>query len=471
MNNKEFREAAHKTADLIADYFETIRTYDVVPGIEPGDIINKIPDKFPEEGEPYSKITEDFQNIILNGITHWNHPGFMAYFNSTSSGPAILAEFFAAAVNTNAMIWKTSPASTELETAMMGWFRQFVGLPDEYTGLSYDTASVSSLHALIAAREYYRQKSGIKNYSGLRVFISPHAHSSLEKNALAIGLEREAVIKVPCDDKFRIDPVQLKLKIGEAKKSGYEPFFVSATIGTTSTTSVDPVGEIAQICRDEGLWLHTDAAYAGVTSSLQEKNEFFKGWENSDSIVLNPHKWLFVPIDLSILFTNKPEILKDAFSLTPEYLRTNEESQVINYMDYGFQLGRRFRILKLWFLFRYYGAEKLRSFLRTHLNLAGHFKKFIENSDEFELKAPVNFATVCFRVKPEFCGKSEVNEFNEQLMNEINKTGKIFISHTKLNDDFVIRLVSSGFRTEKQDVDLAINLIKEKLKELQKIHG
>ncbi|MFA7229403.1 MAG: pyridoxal-dependent decarboxylase, partial [Melioribacteraceae bacterium] len=352
MPSEEFRKYGYELIDWVTEYLQNVGSYPVLPDIKPGEIKAQLPLEAPADAQPMNQIIADLDKIILPGTTHWQHPNFMAYFNSTASGPGILAELISAAFNVNAMVWKSAPASTELEETVLKWFRQIINLPEEFRGLIYDTASVSSMHAIAAAREsagFDIRKNGMSGIPKLRLYCSEHAHSSIEKGALTLGIGLEGIRKIPVDAEFRLIPAELEKAITEDRKNGFVPFCAVATIGTTSTTSVDPVDAIAGICRREKLWLHVDGAHAGVTAMLPEMKEHFKGLDRADSFVVNPHKWLFVPVDLSILYTRNPEILKRAFSLVPEYLKTAEDSVVENYMDYGIQLGRRFRSLKLWF--------------------------------------------------------------------------------------------------------------------------
>jgi len=464
----ELRDAFEDIGKFAFEYFSNIENFDVVPKIKPGEIKKRLPKTIPEKGEDIKKILSDFENIILPGVTHWNHPGFHAYFNSNSSGPGIIAESLSAVLNQNGMIWKTSPASAELEEIALEWFRELLGFSKEFTGIIYDTASVSSMHALAAARE----KSGIavrtKGLSGFRLalYASEHAHSSIEKGAITLGIGLENVRKIPVNNRFEMIPEKLEEQIIKDKKEGFKPFAVVATIGTTSTTSVDPVREIAEVCKKENLWLHVDAAYAGPTAMLPEMKKFFDGVESADSIVVNPHKWLFTPIDLSVLFIKDFDLLRRAFSLVPEYLKTHEDNEVINYMDYGLQLGRRFRSLKLWFILRYFGREGLQNILREHLRLAKLFEKMIEESPRFERLAPVHFSTVCFRALKKNANEEELNTLNSHLLDSINARGKIFLSHTKLNGKFTLRFVASSLRTEERHVRKAWEIINEEYEKI-----
>lgn len=467
MPSDEFRKSGYQLVDWITDYLKNIEKYPPLSQVNPGDILKRIPQSPPQKGEDIENVLLDVDKILMDGITHWNHPGFMAYFNSTSSGPGILAELLSAGLGVNGMLWKTSPAFTELERSMMNWFRQMIGLPENYWGIVYDTASTSSMHAIASAREQlnlgFREKgmAGRKDVPRLRMYCSEHAHSSIEKGAVTLGIGLEGVRKIPVNDKFEMIPEKLEAAINEDLKNGWKPFCVVATVGTTSTTSVDPVEEIASICEKYNLWLHIDSAYAGVTAMIPEMKWITKGWERADSIVINPHKWMFTPMDLSVYFTRKPEILKQAFSLVPEYLKTKQDDEVENLMDYGIQLGRRFRTLKLWFIIRYFGVEGLAERIKCHIELAKEFAKWIDNEKDFELMAPVPFSTVCFRYNPGNKTEVELNPLNEKLLENINASGKIFLSHTKLNGKFVIRLTVGSIRHERRHIEEAWKIIKE----------
>ncbi len=475
MPAEEFRKYGHQMIDWIADYLKNIDSFPVLSSIKPGDVKKHIPAAPPEEGEAMDNILADIDKIIMPGMTHWNHPDFMAYFNSTASGPGILGELLSGAFNINGMVWKSAPASTELEQMVIDWFRQMLDLPDDFWGIIYDTASVSSMHAIAAAREnikgyQLRQKglAGRADVPRLKLYCSEHAHSSIEKGAIALGIGIEGISKIPVDDKFRMIPGELEKAIKKDRAEGWQPFCAVATVGTTSTTSIDPLSEIAEVCERENLWLHVDAAHAGVTAMIPEYKHILNGIEKANSMVVNPHKWMFVPIDASVLFTCKPDILKQAFSLVPEYLKTSEDKIVENYMDYGVQLGRRFRSLKLWFVIRYFGKQGIINRLKEHLRLGQQFAKWIDENQIFERMAPTPFSTICFRAHPPAINNEEdLNQLNEKLLNNINATGRLFLTHTKLNGKFVIRLVISGIRTEEKHVKEAWTLIKTKLNEVQ----
>ncbi|MFQ5866170.1 MAG: pyridoxal phosphate-dependent decarboxylase family protein [bacterium] len=380
-----------------------------------------------------------------------------------------------AAFNINGMLWKTCPASTELEQATLDWLRQMLGLPQNFWGIVYDTASISSLHAIAAAREqltelHIREEglAGRSEVPRLRLYTSEQAHSSIEKAAITLGIGTKGVRKIPVDSCFRMDSNILRQALNEDRREGWRPFCVVATVGTTSTTSIDPVPEIADICGQENLWLHVDAAYGGAAAVVPEMQYVLKGCERSDSIVVNPHKWLFVPVDLSAFYTRKPEILRRAFSLVPEYLRTQEDSEVENYMDYGIQLGRRFRALKLWFVLRYFGWHGIAERIRFHMALAQKFANWIDEHPDFERTAPTPFSTVCFRARPKnMPDENALNSLNEQLLNAVNATREVFLSHTKLNQEMVLRLAIGNLRTEERHVRRAWDILCEKLEELK----
>jgi aromatic-L-amino-acid decarboxylase len=470
---EEFRKNGHELIDWMADYLRDVDEYPVLAQIEPGEIKEKLSDKPPVEGEGMGGIFEDLDKIIMPGMTHWNHPKFMAYFNSSASGPGILAEMVASTFNINGMLWKSCPSATELEEVTLNWLRQMIGLPENYWGIIYDGASSSSLHAIAAARENLpeyklREKgmTGRKDLKRLRLYASEHAHSSVDKGAITVGVGLEGIRKIAVDENFAMRPEDLEAAIKEDLANGWLPFCVVATVGTTSTTSVDPVQAIADICEKHDIWLHVDAAHAGNTAILPEMRQHFEGCERADSFVLNPHKWMFVPIDLSVFYTRKPDILERAFSLVHEYLKTAEDKDVNNYMNYGIQLGRRFRSLKLWFLIRHFGVEGLQSRIREHLRMGKLFAGWIDESPVFERLAPVPFSTICFRAVVPGMGEMQLNEFNQKLMDEANATGRVFLSHTKLNDIFTIRVVISSVRTTEEHVKEVFELLVEQYNRL-----
>ena len=450
----DFRRASHEIVDWIADYLEDPREYPVSPNMQPGDLAAQLPASAPDEAEPLSRILEDFHKLVVPAVTHWNHPRFMAYFPSSASPPGVLAEMLAAALNTNAIVWKTAPASTELEAVTLGWLRQWLGLPEEFFGIIYDTASVATMHAIAAAREMADPESRDKGAQrGLTLFTSEQSHSSVEKGAIAIGIGRENVRKIPADAEFRMRTGALVSAIEADLRAGLKPFCVVATVGTTSSASVDPVAEIVGVAEKYGLWCHVDAAYAGSAAILPEFRWILDGAERAHSLVMNPHKWLFTPTDLSAFLTRRPDILRRAFTLVPEYLRTGHEGLNINPMDYSIAMGRRFRSLKLWFVMRYYGKEGVMELLRRHIEFGQRIARAVDGDGRFERVAPTLFSLVCFRYRGS-------DEENQQLLDRVNATGKTFLSHTVLNGKFVIRFAIGNIGTTQDDVDEVWELVK-----------
>ncbi|MCL4870784.1 MAG: amino acid decarboxylase [Anaerolineae bacterium] len=461
MNLEQFRQYGHEMIDWIADYLSHPERYPVLSPTQPGEIKGQLPSAPPEQPETMAAIWQDFQQIILSGITHWNHPGFMAYFANTAAPPGILAELLAAALNVNGMLWRTSPAATELEEVTLDWLRQLLGLSDEWQGVITDSASMSSLLAIAAAREATNLAvrtlgmSGRDDLPRLRLYISDQTHSSVEKGAITLGLGQENAIKIPTDEQFQMRPELLEAAIQADINAGHRPFFVCATVGTTSTTSIDPVPAVAEITARYGLWLHVDGAYGGAAAILPEMRHILAGTDKADSFVVNPHKWLLTPLDCSTLYVRRPDILKNAFSILPEYLRSAETDAqaVINYMDYGVQLGRRFRALKLWFVLRSYGQSGLQQFLRHHIEMAQTFARWVDESPQFERLAPTPLSTVCFRASPPGVENEEtLNALNEMVMNRVNERGQVFLSHTKLRGRYTLRLAIGNLFTQESHI-------------------
>ncbi|HVF48969.1 MAG TPA: aminotransferase class I/II-fold pyridoxal phosphate-dependent enzyme [Pyrinomonadaceae bacterium] len=481
MGAEDFRRFGHEIIDWVSDYLAHMERYPVLAQVEPGDLRAQLPPQPPAEGEPMGEILKDVERLIVPALTHWNHPAFFAYFSVSASAPGIFGELLTAAFNVNGMLWRTSPASTELEDVTLSWLREMMGLPANFEGIIYDTASVSTLHALAAAREALDVRVREDGMSGradlplLRVYASEQAHSSVEKSALTLGLGQRALRKIPTDAEFRMDADALERAIEEDKRAGVLPFCVVATVGTTSTTSVDPVPAIAGICERHKLWLHVDTAYAGSAAIVPELQHVLAGCERADSIVTNPHKWLFTPIDLSVLYSRRMDVLRRAFSLVPEYLRTSEgDSGVRNQMDYGVQLGRRFRSLKLWMVLRYFGHEGLAARIREHCRIASVFAAHVAAAPEWELLAPVPFSTVCFRACPQLSGETNddddnaarnarLDALNEDLMNRVNVSGEAFLSHTRLNDALALRLAIGNIRTTEAHIRRTWQLLNEQL--------
>jgi aromatic-L-amino-acid decarboxylase len=479
MPDDEFRRYGYQLVDWIADYFEHIETFPVLSQVEPGWLKENIPATPPATGEDFDKVIADVDRLILPAVTHWNHPNFHGLFSTSTSSIGVFGEMLAAAFDMKAMLWRTSPASTELEDVTLDWLRQMMGLPDGFEGIIYDTASVSTMHAIAAARERAGKKvrdlgmSGRDDLPLMRVYASEHVHSSIDKCVITLGLGLRSLRKIECNERFEMIADKLATAIDDDLAAGYLPICVIPTVGTTSTSSVDPVTAIADICEKHGIWLHVDTAYAGSTAILPEFRHHFKGWERADSIVVNPHKWLFTPFDLSVLYCRNLDSLKEAFSLVAEYLKTSE--QVKNGMDYGIQLGRRFRALKLWFVIRYFGVEGLQARLREHCRLAKLFASWVEESPNWEMIAPVPFALVCFRARVRSPNGSEglsgedenkINERNEQIMNSINASGDAYLSHTKLNGKFTLRLSVGSIRVEERHIEKVWRLLNDTLEQV-----
>jgi len=462
---RQFASTAAEVVRWIDEYFREAERYPVLAQVRPGQVLERLPAAPPEEPEPFEAVWEDFQRVILPGVTHWNHPAFFAYFAITGSAPGVLGELVSAALNVNAMLWRTCPAATELEQVVLDWLRQMLGLPPQF-GVLMDTASVATLCAVAAARESLelgirtRGMAGRPDLPRLRLYTSEQAHSSVEKAAIVLGFGQEGVRKIPTDAEYRMRPDALEEALREDLRAGWRPACVVATVGTTSTTSVDPVDQIAQVCERYGVWLHVDAAYGGAAAILPEMRWVLHGCERADSFLVNPHKWLFTPIDCTAFYTRRPEALRGAFSLVPEYLQT-PVSDAVNFMDYGVQLGRRFRALKLWMVLRMFGVRGLQEALRKHLQLARQFAEWVDSSEEFQRVAPVPFSTVCFRHRAPGLSPEEANRFNERLLEAVNATGQAYLSHTVLRGQYVLRLAVGNLRTELRHVRRCWELLQE----------
>jgi aromatic-L-amino-acid decarboxylase len=454
MPPEEFRRYGHEVVDWIADFLAHPERFPVLPRIGPGVLTDSLPAAGPEQGEPMEAILADFRDRIAPAATQWNHPGFMAYFATTATGPGILGEMLTAALNTNGIVWKTSPAVTELEQVTLDWLRQWLGLAGPLFGIIFDTASTSTLHAIAAARQCADPETRARGGApGMTLYTSEHAHSSVEKGAMALGIGQENVRKIPVDGEFRMRPDALEEAIRRDRDSGLKPFCVVATAGTTSTSSVDPTPQIADIAGRHGLWLHLDAAYAGTAAVAPEFRGVLDGAERADSLVVNPHKWMGVPIDLSALYTRRPDAFRAAFSLIPEFLRTAEHPRAVNLMDYGVPLGRRFRALKLWFVMRYYGREGIAARIRDHVAWARELAAEIAADPRFELPAPVPLSLVCFRLK-------SGDDANRALLDRVNASGEAFLSSTELHGRFVLRLAIGNHGTTREHVRRAWEIVK-----------
>jgi len=477
MGPEAFREAGHAVVDLLADYLATVEGRAVFPQVEPGQLRPLFAVAPPEQPEPIEAILADYTRLIEPNVTHWQHPGFLAYFSTTASGAGILGEFLTAGIGSNAMLWRTSPVATELEEVVVDWLRQAVGLPADFDGLLTDTASISSLVALAAAREDAGLGGSTHGLAARvggspRIYASAEAHSSIDKAAMTLGLGRESVHKVRTNGRLEMDAAALADAIQADRAAGHVPVAIVATVGTTSSTSADPIRAIADIAERERLWLHVDAAYAGAVAIIPERRAPFDGWERADSIVINPHKWLFTPLDASLLLTRRMPALRDAFSLVPEYLRTlDRQTPVRDYNEYIPQLGRRFRALKLWIQLRWFGLEGLRRRIERHIEFAQTFAGWIDDDPDWERLAPVPFSTVCFRYRPASVTGADADErldmANERLMEAVNRSGEIFLSHARLHGRFAIRLAVGNLRTERRHVERAWELLRREAAALE----
>lgn len=450
----EFRKAAHEAVDWIADYFENIDSYPVLSRVQPGDVEKQFADAASETGKPYEALFAEFREKILPGITHWNHPSFFAYFSVTGSQAGLIADMLSGAINSNGMLWRTSPSLTEIETLALRWLRDALGLPSNLFGIINDTASVNVFLALAAAREALgldirRQGIAGRDLPPLRIYCSEHTHSSVEKGALALGFGQKGVVKIPADDAFRMRPEALKEAIARDRANGALPCAVVATVGTTSTSAIDPVRELGAIAQQEQCWFHVDAAYAGSAMICPEYRSHWDGIEYADSIVTNPHKWLFTQIDCSVLYTRRPEVLRETFSLVPEYLKTTDTAE-INYMDYGLQLGRRFRALKLWMVMEHYGLERMREVIRGHVQMAERLAGELRKREDVEVLSQ-SMSVVVFRLRAG-------DEATAALMERMNASGKLFVSHTKLRDQYGIRVALGNGATEWRHVEEILRL-------------
>ena len=493
----EFRRQLHELADWIADFRQNLGSLPVAPNDKPGAILAALPAEPPEEGEPFEKILGDIDQDIVPGMVHWSHPMFLGYFGWTTTAPAILGEIITAPLNVNAMTWRTCPAATELETLIVDWIRQWMHLPQEFGGVVYDTASVGVMHALAVAREEAApsvRKHGLVGAGApvFRIYASEQAHSSAEKAAIALGLGEENVQRVPTDSHFRMNLGAMREMIARdvaSRGRGIKPMAVIATVGTTSTASVDPVPEIATICRENKLWLHIDGAYGAGFAILPEKKSLTDGWSEADSIVVNPHKSLFVPLDFSVLYVRNLKRLRRVFTLVPEYLRGDTVEAQKNYMDYGIQLGRRFRALKAWVIFRSFGREGMAARLREFVRLANLFADWINSDNGFELVAPVSMGVVCFRYigsDPVFAGshpspsarravapyltgrpnESDLDALNSEIVERINASGRAYLTQTKLHGRTVMRIGLGNVLTTEKHLGEAWEMIQETAKQL-----
>jgi aromatic-L-amino-acid decarboxylase len=468
MSPAEFRKHGYAVIDWIADYLDAPEKWPVLPAVRPGDMRRTLPASPPERGESMEEILGDFQRLIVPAITHWNHPAFMAYFANSATAAGVLGETLTAALNVNAMLWKTSPAATELEQLTMDWLRQMLGLPASFFGVVADTASSNTLYALAAAREV-RPKLRIREHGmvartdlpPIYIYCSEETHSSVDKAVMTLGFGLNALKKISTDDRMRMDAKELAAVVERDRNAGALPLAVVATVGTTSTTAIDPVREIADICAKHKMWLHVDASYGGTAAILPEMRHVLDGCDRADSLVVNPHKWLFTPMDCSALYTRHPDLLKRAFQHIPEYLTVKEGEDVANLMDYGIALGRRFRALKLWFVIRNFGVDGLQSLIREHIRIARRLGEWIDDDPELERMAEVNFSTVVFRHCPPGMRGRDLDEHNVRLLERVVAGREVYLSHTRVRGSYALRIAIGNIHTTEVHVKRALELVKE----------
>ena len=460
MKNEDFRRSGHQFIDWIADYFENIEKYPVLSRVEPGGIKALVPAVPPARGEAMDAIFKDFERVVVPGITHWQHPGWFAYFPANNSPASVLGELLTAGLGAQCMVWQTSPAAAELEEVVLDWLRQMIGLPAGFSGVIQDTASTATLCALLAARE--RATGFESNDSGLRlpltVYASEEVHSSIDKGVKIAGYGRNNLRRIPTDGRFALMPDKLEEALVRDREAGFVPAVVVATVGTTSSGALDPLRPIGEISRKHGAWFHIDAAWAGTAALIPEMRWILDGAELADSLVLNPHKWMLTNFDCSALFVKDPATLVRTFEIHPEYLKTGVDAKVKNYRDWGIQLGRRFRALKLWFVIRSYGVEGLQAMVREHLRLAALVRDWVEADPRFELLAPVELGLVCFRLN-DGRDESALNDLNRRFLERINAAGPVFLTHTTLRGKYTLRLVVGQRTTEERHVRGAWDIV------------
>lgn len=470
MTPEEFRKHAHDLVDWMTRYMENVGDYPVKSQVKPGEIIRQLPDDPPLQPESFDSMMKDLDKIIMPGISHWQSPDFYAYFPANTSPPSILAEMIISTISAQCMIWETSPAAAELEEKMMIWLRDLIKLPSEFEGVIQDSASTSTLAAILTAREkstgFSINEEGAANAATLRVYCSEQAHSSVEKAVKISGIGRRNLVKIPVKPDFSIDTQKLRETIEDDKRKGFRPCCVVATIGTTGTTAIDPIRAIGEICAGNDIWLHVDAAMNGTALILPEFQWMLDGREYIDSLVFNPHKWMFTSFDCSAFFIKHPELLIRTFEILPEYLKTRTRGRVNDYRDWGIPLGRRFRALKLWSVIRMYGIEGLREKIRSHLAIAAHLAEMIVQERDFEILAPVTINVVCFRFNPGGMEESEINRINETLNHRLNDSGKIYLTHTVINGIYTLRMVTGQTNVTMGHVEKAWDLIRETARSL-----
>lgn len=475
ISSREFRKYAHEFVDWMADYYENIEAYPVKSKVKPGEIKSLLPEYPPAEQESIDAIFKDFKEIILPGMTHWQNPSWFAYFQANSSYPSILAEMLTATLGAQCMSWETSPAATELEERVLEWLKSAMGLPENFTGVIQDTASTSTLVALLSAREKYSDysinKKGFSGQEKFRVYCSTETHSSIDKDVKIAGFGHDNLVKIPVDKNMAMVTAELDKAITSDRKNNMTPLCVIATIGTTGTMAIDSLKDIAAVCEKHSIWLHVDAAYAGSAMILPEYRWMIKGLEKADSYVFNPHKWLFTNFDLSAYYVKDKDHLIRTFSILPEYLKTAVDSQVNNYRDWGIQLGRRFRALKLWFVFRNFGISEIRTRMRNHIQMVRELAEKMKREKDIEFLAPVSLNMICFRFNPGNMQEDALNILNQKILKEINNTGELYMTHTRIEGRFTIRLVAGQTYLEKRHLEKAWKLIRHISRKLAGDHA
>lgn len=457
IDRKDFHRHASDITNWIQQYFDQLERLPVKSQVAPGDIYQQIPEQMPESGEPLQAILQDMDRIILPGMTHWQHPNFHAYFPANSSVESVYAEMMTAAMGAQCMIWETSPAAAELEERMMEWLQRAMGIPKDWEGVIQDTASSATLVAILTAREkvtnFEANENGVP--PNLRVYCSSQTHSSIEKAVKIAGIGRKNLIKISLDEQMRMRADALEQQIQQDVEAGYLPCCVVSAVGTTGTVAVDPIPEISAICARHKVWHHIDAAYAGSALILPEYQWMTKGIEQADSFVFNPHKWLFTNFDCTAYYVKDADILVRTFDILPEYLKTRTRGQVNDYRDWGIPLGRRFRALKLWFVMRSFGLKGMQERLRHHIALNAQFAKWVGQSEDFELLLPPFLNFTCFRYRPDGRTDEALNALNQALVDKVNQRGKLFLTHTKVEDRYVLRMVIGQTYVEERHVEAA----------------
>jgi aromatic-L-amino-acid/L-tryptophan decarboxylase len=464
----DLRRHGAAAIERLARYLETLERHPVLPATKPGELLARFPESAPEAPEAWEAIERDLDTLIEPNLTHWQHPGFLAYFANTSSVPGIVGDVLAAGYNQVGILWRASPILTELEQVVVKWLTRLVGLPDTFDGQLADTASTASLIALTAAREQAFpdiRRTGLTGRPRGVVYTSELSHSSIDKACVVLGFGTEGLRKIPVDAAFAMDAAALKAAIEQDLAVGNVPVAVVATIGTTTVTSVDPCPAIANLCERHGIWMHVDAAYAGAAASIPAMRVHFAGWERADSVLFNPHKWMFVPLECTALFFRKMERVRRAFSVVPNYLETPEgKAGAREYMDYGIQLGRRFRALKMWMALRAFGAEGIRSRLQEHLALAKALRKTLEGEPDVEIMAPTPFSVVAFRWAPAGLSPQETDAANVRILHAINADGRTFISHALVRGRTVLRVAIGNLRTGPKQMEAFLDSFRKAIR-------